>query len=192
MLNKFKLITVDLLSEFDNKSRDQAKSLLNYYEKSWKLLKVKRGVYLNPKYEIDKYEISNFVFKDSYISLDNILFEEGLIKQYSWWIIYSISKVSKTEEFNFSNIIFRNYKVNIDINDWIIIWENNIWKATKERALLDLLYLKFFSKNFSFDNEIYLSNIDFEKLKELAPFYWKRILNYINKNVIWQKTLFLK
>jgi len=192
----FRLIDIETFQNFAGKTKDQAKSLLNYYEKTGKLVKVKRGVYVNPKEDISKFEISNFCFPNSYISLENILYEAWIIKQYSLGVIQSISNTTKTQEFTFSGVIFRNYQINCKVGNnydiGINIWDDPIWKATKERALLDLLYLKLFSKNYFFDNELYLDKIDFWQLETLSKLYGKRMEKYIKKNVLGRDILLIK
>jgi len=76
-IDVFRIIDVQTFQTFAQKTKDQSKALLNYYEKTGKLIKIKRGVYLNSAYahQITPYEISNFCFANSYISLENILYE---------------------------------------------------------------------------------------------------------------------
>lgn len=192
MLSQYKFLTVEILSKFENKTLDQAKSLLSYYVKIWKLLRVKRGMYVNPEVEFTRYELSNFLFPQSYISLENVLFENWCIKQFPAWSVTSVSNFSKTEDIYFWNISFRNFKIKNSNEEWIIINDFGIWMGCPERALLDLIYLRIFSKNFSFDDEIFLSKLNMDLVTQYSKYYWKRVEEFINKNVLWQKVLLLK
>jgi len=188
-INNLSIITNDILVRFFSLSKDQAKSKIAYDEKTWKILKVKRGVYINPLISIDKQELSNVIFNNSYLSLETVLFEKWMIKQFTY-NVQSVSPISKTEEFSFGWFIFSNYKVNINSELGITI-DKNIRKATKERALLDIIYLKLFSSKYSIDSEIYIpDDLDNKLIDKLLELYWNRVKEYYLNNIVWKQQIF--
>jgi len=121
-------------------------------------------------------------FADSYISLDTILFEKWIIKQYSRGV-YSISTKGKTENINLWDYRLFKYITRIKSDLWIEIDDNWIRKATLERAILDSIYFKFFSWNYPWENELYLFAINNEKMNKLLEIYPKRVQDYYLKLV---------
>lgn len=188
-LNSFSIITNDILVNFLWINKEQAKSKIAYYEKVWKIVKIKRGYYFNLSSKISKEAISNSLFPSSYVSLETVLFNEWMIKQFSN-SIQSVSNKTKTEEVFFGDIKFSNYNIKINTEEWIYINENNIWVATKERALLDIIYLRIYSSKYTIDSEIYLKEMDEELINKLLPYYSKRVSNFYYKNIKWQSTIF--
>ncbi len=143
-------------------------------------MRLKRGVYIKISEEIQLWELSNLIFKGSYISLDNILYKYWFIKQFNK-SAYSVSNSVKSEVINFIQYKLYNYKINVDSELGIEIDNNWNRVATKERALLDALYLKIFSKNYPWDSEIYIKNVDQKLMGQLLEIYPERVKNYYLK-----------
>ncbi len=163
-------------------NKQSTNNKLSRYIKEGKFVRVKRWYYINLNKKINIREVSNLFFKDSYISLDTILYKEGIIKQFSK-SIYSISNTSKTESIDIWDYKLYNYKININSVLWIYIDNNWLRKATKERAILDSMYLKIFSSNYPGDSEMNINNLDSELINNLLPLYPERVQNYYLKQI---------
>lgn len=163
-------------------NKNSTKSTLSRYEKEWKFIRIKRGLYINANNKINIFELSNIAFKESYISLETVLYEEWIIKQYSRWI-YSISNSSKSEILEVNSYKLYNYKSNIKSNLGIYIDNNWIRKATIEKAILDSIYFRIASKNYPWDSEIYVKNVNTKLMDKILPLYPKRVQNYYLKLV---------
>jgi len=179
-INELVVVSPDIIeSLWVNKAYINNK--LSKYVKEGKFIRVKRWYYINVNKKINISEVSNILFQDSYISLDTILYQEWLIKQFSK-AIYSISNKVKTENINIWDYKLYNYKINIFSDIWIYIDNNGIRKAEKERAILDSIYLKIFSSNYPGDSEININNIDNELINSLLPIYPERVRLYYLKH----------
>lgn len=161
-------------------NKDSAKSTLTRLVKEGRFFRLKRWVYIKISEKIQLWELSNLTFKWSYISLDTVLYKYWIIKQFNN-SAYSVSYKAKTESIDFIQYKLYNYKININSDKGIVI--DNNWNriATKERALLDSLYLKIFSRNYPLDSELNIKNIDWELMDILLPLYPQRVQNYYLK-----------
>ncbi len=141
---------------------------ISYLSKAGKIQKIKRGIYSFPNRPINELELANKIKTPSYISFETVLYIEGIIFQWDNRITLA---AKDSREIQIQNdplalkIVFRKIKDEILLNPTGIIPENNYFVASKERAMLDMLYI---SPNFTFDN---LRSIDFAKLKEMAQIY---------------------
>ncbi len=135
--------------------------------------KLYRWIYAFKTYNIK--ELAVKVKKNSYISFETVLREEGIIFQEYGKKIFLASDNSGNKKVWDLEIIFLKIKNSILQNP---IWLENKWSyiiASKERALCDRIYL---TKNYYFDN---LENLNFQKLEEIAKIYNKRVILTINK-----------
>lgn len=149
-----------ILSESDPNS---LRSKISYYCKKGELFHIKRGLYSKNK-EYDPFELAGKIFSPSYISLETVLFREGVIFQ-KYEMIFSISYLSRNIFCDSRNFSFKKIKDEVLVNNDGIIYENNYHIASLERALMDTLY---FNINYHFDN---LSKINWEKCTELLKIY---------------------
>jgi len=173
------IITPEIIQSL-NFNKDSVKSTLSRLVKEGRFIRLKRGVYINSSADINLSELSNLIFQWSYISLDTVLYKYWIIKQYNN-AIYSISNLSKSESINIGSYNLYNYKNAIKSDIWIIINDNWLRIAEKERALLDSLYLKIFSQNYPLDSELLFKNINRELIDKLLPLYPMRVQNYYLK-----------
>lgn len=148
------------------------------FEAGW-LVRIKRGLYLiienltsRSVSDISLLVIAQSINKDSYITLDSALNYYQMFDQYSKTVAavnYKSSKLYKFEkqEFRFAKVSKKYYFGFIQIRyDGKLI---NM--ATKEKALLDYLYLdkSFYAANLVFEKiKNYQHEIDFEKLQNYA------------------------
>jgi len=144
----------------DMREKNALKSKINYYVKKGIIKAVRRGIYVKPNYDI--FELATKVYVPSYISLETVLQNEGVIFQY-YKEIFVISHLSRKLEIDKNEIQIRRVKHEILLNQSGIQRKNNYSIATKERAFLDALYLY---GDYYFDNvEILDKNSIFEMVK---------------------------
>jgi len=161
-LNDIAMLTGDTNFESLNKR-------LNYYVKNNKIQNLRKGIYAKSNYNNE--ELACRIFVPSYISLEYVLQQSGIIFQYSSQIT-SVSYLSRSIEIADTVFDFRKIKNSILFNNkGIIQKDNTINIACAERAFLDMLYL---NSNYEFDNVFVLNK---SLLMEIAPIYNSKILN---------------
>jgi predicted transcriptional regulator of viral defense system len=148
-------------------NRDALKAKVNYYVKKGDINQVRRGIYVKPEY--DKFELAVKIYMPSYISLETILQEAGIIFQH-YERIFVVSYLTRLITVDGQDIMLRKIKNDILLNSSGIIISGNYAKASKERAFLDCLYLY---RNYHFDN---LEALDKDKVFELADIYHNKQL----------------
>ena len=115
------------------------------------LTKLSKGKFVVQDAIVTDFEVANYLYKPSYISLESALSFYGILSQFT----YTISSVSTKKS---KNISFRgkSYRYSQLKNDFFLGYEkhNNFLIATKEKALFDSIY--FCSKG--------LINLDFSEL----------------------------
>jgi len=154
-------------------NRELLKSKINYYVKKGVLRQVRRGIYVKPEY--DKFELVTKIYVPSYISLETVLQEEGVIFQH-YEKIFVVSYLSRFIVVDGYSLVFKKVKNEFLINSSGLIMKENYAIATKERAFLDSLYLY---HEYHFDN---LDVLDKKKVIELAVIYQnKQLLKKVKK-----------
>jgi predicted transcriptional regulator of viral defense system len=148
-------------------NRDALKAKVNYYVKKGDIRQVRRGVYVKPEY--DKFELAAKIYTPSYISLETVLQEAGIIFQH-YEKIFVVSYLTRLITVDGQEIMLRKIKNDILLNSSGIIISENYAKASKERAFLDCLYLY---HDYHFDN---LDALDKDKIFELAGIYQNKQL----------------
>jgi len=150
---------------------------VNDYVKRGKLYRIGRGIYAKDE-NYDKFEMATRIYTPSYISLETVLCNEGVIFQY-YETIFVVSYLSRELEVDKYKIRIRKIKDEILVNPQGIKQEKNYFIASKERAFVDALYLY---KNYYFDN---LDTLNKKKTLELAMVYKskgliKKVKEYLN------------
>lgn len=168
--------------------------LYNHQLSSWVkkgyLQRAKQGFYIfsNKKEELDPKEISFHIYHPSYVSLESALSFYGAIPE----VVYATTCVTTKPNRKFSNIfgnfIYRNIRPGL-------FWGYDVFEtkhskyllASKEKALLDFLYLNKIDDN-GFEemriNEDFLKNIDKDKLAVYLKEYHSKKLEKIVLNKI--------
>ncbi|MDL2303883.1 hypothetical protein LJC72_00895 [Bacteroides sp. OttesenSCG-928-D19] len=135
---------------------------LNYYVRTGKLLRLRRGIFAKPDYNPE--ELACMLYAPSYLSLEYVLQRAGVIFQFdSRYTI--VSYLNRELEVDGKTFRFRKIKGECFIDRKGIILRDNVNIATPERAFLDLLYL---NKDFYFDN---LHTLDKATVYEILPSY---------------------
>ena len=142
---------------------------LNYYVGAGKILNPRKGIYAKADYR--KEELAVKLFTPSYLSLHFVLLQAGVIFQYSESVT-AISYLSRTLQVDNQDYVYRKVKPDLLYN-WHGISQDQagVYKASPERAFLDLLYLE---PDFYFD---YLDSLDRSRVNGLLRVYTSAALN---------------
>ena len=158
----------DLAMFWKGSDRNLLKSAIGYYVASGKLISLHKGIYgLNKDYDV--LELATKVYTPAYISFETILRKEGVIFQH-YDKIFVASLESRNKIVDGKKFVFRKLKKSILYNKLGIISNKFYYIATKERAILDLMYLR---KRVFFDN---LRSVDWPMLFEILKIYENKSL----------------
>lgn len=147
---------------------------LNYYLKKGSLYHIRKGLYAKDK-NYRKLELATRIFTPSYVSFETVLVKEGLIFQYQNQISLA-SYVARVVTIDDQVYMFRKIKNPVLINSSGIEQTDEISMASKERAMLDTLYI---NTDYHFDN---LRTVSWDKIFQLLPLYDnKRMSKIVNK-----------
>lgn len=135
---------------------------LRYYVRTGRLESPRRGIYAKPGY--NRLELANALYKPSYISLEYVLQQAGVVFQFDSRIT-SIGYLSREVPVGGETFSYRKIKEQIIIDPAGVTRRENVNMATPERAFLDILYL---NKEFYFDN---LHPIDKGLIEKILPIY---------------------
>jgi hypothetical protein len=140
------------------------------------LLSPRKGLYTKPNYDFAA--LAGCMYTPSYLSLEYVLQKEGIIFQYDH-AITAVSYLSRNLMINNRAIKYRKIKESILLNTaGIVSTSNEVNMATKERALLDLLYLNGATY---FDN---LKSIDKKLVADILPIYESKKLVQLVENTL--------
>lgn len=159
----------DLALLWSETNKNNLKAKIAYYTQTGDLLRLRRGVFARAK-DYDIKELATSIYTPSYISLETVLAENGIIFQY-YGQIFVVSYLTRTIECDGKRIEIRKIKDEILANPAGIINLGKYSAATPERAFLDRLYL---SSSYHFDN---LHPLNWEKCFELVKIYDSRKMN---------------
>lgn len=158
------VFTFKELSLIWNETNDKlAKKRVYRYTKMGKLYPIRKGIYAKDK-NYDRLELANKIFTPAYISLETVLFREGIVFQH-YDQIFVVSYLSREISCDGQTYVFRRMKDSILTNSLGIEEKDNYYIASKERGFLDTIYL---NKNYHFDN---LSSINWDKCLEMLAIY---------------------
>ncbi|MFC1616739.1 hypothetical protein ACFL2K_00805 [Candidatus Margulisiibacteriota bacterium] len=144
------------------------KARINYYVQQKMLYSPRRGIYtVDANY--NRQELGAKLYTPAYISLETVLQREGMVFQYDS-AIYVISYLSRSINCENQNYVYRRINNKILLNLLGIEQNPGYYIATKERALLDCLYL---NKTYHFDN---LQEINWDFCFEIAEIYESKVL----------------
>jgi len=144
------------------------RSKINYYVKTGKLYRVRKGIYAKDK-NYDRVELATKIYTPSYISFETVLVHVGVIFQF-YSQIFVASYLTREIMVDNQKICYRKIKDSILTNKKGLEFRNNYWVASPERALLDTLYL---NKDYYFDN---LSPLNKEEILKILPIYNNKAL----------------
>lgn len=129
------------------------KILLSRYQKSGKVIRLKRGVYVTKDYietvkgksRLSSYSefLANILYRPSYLSLEYILYQHNLLTEIP--VNFTLITKNKTARFRnrFGGFFYRKVKHELFCGfDIIRDGDFSIMRATKAKALFDYLYLR--------------------------------------------------
>jgi len=144
------------------------KRRVNYLVKIGRLLNPTRGIYI--KKDFDKYELATKIYTPSYLSLETVLAEAGVVFQ-TYDTIQVISYVDRDVSLETGiKIKYKRIAEKILFEKMGVFEKDNYFIASLERAFLDAIYLY---RDYHFDN---LSPVNWERVYEIAPVYKSKIL----------------
>lgn len=142
---------------------------LNYYVRTGKLIRVRRGLYAKDK-SYDRFELSTKIYSPSYISFETALARAGITFQF-YSQIFAASYLTREVVVDGQTYAYHSIKETILTNHLGLENRENYYIASPERAFLDILYLH---KDYYFDN---LSPLDWKKVFAILPLYDNRRLD---------------
>jgi len=168
------LTNKDLALIWGERNKNNLKARIAYYVKQKALIRLTRGVFAKNK-DYNSKELATSIYIPSYISLETVLREAGVIFQH-YDTIFVVSKWPKTMTIDKYTFTFRKLKDAVLFNSTGIVSKDNYSVATPERAFLDMIYL---FPNYYFDN---LKSINWEKCDEIVKIYNnKQLIKRLNK-----------
>lgn len=148
-------------------------SFLYRAKKDRMLLNPQKGIRTLTKY--DPNELACYLRQDSYISLESVLYQAGVIFQYYGNTITCVSDNTRTHTIDGKQYTYAKIASKIRHNEIGIKKYKTYSIATPERALCDMVYLY---PHTHIDNP---QSIDQIRLKQILPLYPKKTAIYINK-----------
>ncbi len=163
----------------DVKQKTLARTLYRY-KQSGKLLNPQKGIRTLPVFDV--YELACAIYPESYISLETVLYDAGVIFQRygsSTRVVWSNTREKIFQEHNY---IARKVKDSLLYNTLGVRQHHNYLMATPERALCDYLYLR---PQAQLDHPQYFHNMQSNaRLTELLPFYPQTVQDNVQKLLI--------
>ena len=157
----FRLLDIAML--FPQEENKYLSDRIGYYVQTGRLLNPRKGIYAKPDY--NPLEFANLLYTPSYISLEYVLQQAGVIFQYDSRYT-SVSYLSREIEADGKVYNYRRIKEEIIMDTTGIIRnQDNVNIVTPERAFLDMLYL---NKDFYFDN---INSLDRKLIGRILPIY---------------------
>ena len=143
-------------------------------------IRLTKGIYVPYNAKVDTQKVANQVYYPSYLSFESALNYYGILSQIPYTLTFATRKKSKklvlkdtqVEYTQLANRLFFGYTL-----------ENGIYLATPEKALMDTIYLISKGKRTLNLEELYLKDIDKEKLKEISLKFPKNTEDMVKKIV---------
>ncbi len=171
----------EVLKLFPQESSNSVKTQFKRFVARGDLQRIRYGLYKFPATTIDEYVLANLLCQPSYVSLETVLNNNGVIPDVAMNVtslttLAGRNIVASGSTFLYSKISRKLYYGFDRLQDRNSIYYYNI--ACTEKALLDLIYIRRVKSlneyRFNFES------IDADKLKELAqefPSWVKEVLN---------------
>lgn len=143
------------------------KQLTRWVEKGI-LVRIAKGVYAPYGTEIDVLKIANQMYYPSYLSFESVLSKYGILSQVPYTLTFATPKRTRKMILNDTEVEFTKLS---DKYYFGYVFEDGVNIASPEKALVDCLYLVSKGKRSLNIDELYLKNIDKEKLIEIAKVF---------------------
>lgn len=145
------------------------KTRIHYYVKRGYLTHLCRGLYVKEKDHFDPREAGNKLRSPSYVSLETVLADGGVIFQ-KYSSLFFVSYFTKTIKNAAGQFVYKKIRDQALFNPEGIINSGTYSIASRERAFLDAVYLY---KDYHFDN---LNPILWKEVERLLPLYQSKAL----------------
>ena len=149
---------------------DSLRGQLTRWCKRGILTRVAKGIYAPYGTEIDVLKIANQIYYPSYLSFESVLSRYGILSQVPYTLTFATPKRTKKMILNDTEIEFTKLS---DKYYFGYVFENGINIASTEKALVDCLYIVSKGKRVLNVDELYLKNVDKEKLIEISKVFPK-------------------
>ena len=149
---------------------DSLRGQLTRWCKKGILIRVAKGIYAPYGTEIDVLKIANQIYYPSYLSFESVLSRYGILSQVPYTLTFATPKRTKKIILNDTEVDFTKLS---DKYYFGYVFENGINIASPEKALVDCLYLVSKGKRVLNVDELYLKNVDKEKLIEISKVFPK-------------------
>lgn len=159
--------TEELQALFPHIKTTSLAQTLSRYKKTGKLLNPQKGIWTLPIFSQE--ELACCLYPQSYISLETVLYDAGVIFQRYGGSTRVIWNNTRKKTFQDHDYYAFKIKDNVFNNPLGVRTMQNIRKATPERALCDLLYLQ---KKAQIDNPQFFDTLQSRaRFLELLPLY---------------------
>ena len=149
---------------------DTLRVQLTRWAKTGILVRVAKGIYAPYGTEIDVLKIANQIYYPSYLSFESVLSRYGILSQIPYTLTFATPKRTKKMILNDTEIEFTKLS---DKYYFGYVFEDGVNIASPEKALVDCLYLVSKGKRVLNIDELYLKNIDKEKLMKISKVFPK-------------------
>lgn len=147
---------------------DSLRGQLTRWCKKGVLIRIAKGIYAPYGTEIDVLKIANQMYYPSYLSFESVLSKYGILSQVPYTLTFATPKRTRKMILNDVGVEFTKLS---DTYFFGYTFENGINIASPEKALVDCLYLVSKGKRIMNVGELYLKNIDKEKLIEISKVF---------------------
>ncbi|HPD73693.1 MAG TPA: hypothetical protein PLX95_00155 [bacterium] len=155
---------------------DSLRGQLTRWCKNGILIRIAKGIYAPYGTEIDVLKIANQMYYPSYLSFESVLSKYGILSQVPYTLTFATPKRTRKMILNDVEVEFTKLS-----NKYFFgyTFENGINIASPEKALVDCLYLVSKGKRIMNVDELYLKNIDKEKLIEISKVFPKNTMELV-------------
>jgi hypothetical protein len=143
--------------------RKSAVAGINYYVSTGDLYRIRRGIYAKDK-DYDKVELASRIYTPAYVSFETVLARVGMIFQY-YSQIFVASYLTRELIIDGQTYVYRKIKDTVLTDAAGVLNQDGTAVATKERALLDTIYI---NTDYHFDN---LGALDWDRVFDILPLY---------------------
>ncbi len=143
--------------------RKSAVAGINYYVSTGDLYRIRRGIYAKDK-DYDKVELASRIYTPAYVSFETVLARVGMIFQY-YSQIFVASYLTRELIIDGQTYVYRKIKDTVLTDAAGVLNQDGTAVATKERALLDTIYI---NTDYHFDN---IGALDWDRVFDILPLY---------------------
>lgn len=144
------------------------KRRIHYLVTTGQMYFLRKGLYAKTL-PYDPLEAATKIYTPSYISLETVLQQEGVIFQH-YDTIFAVTYLSREIRVDKHIFCYHKLKNEILVNPAGLIQTKTHWIASKERAFLDRIYL---TPHYYFDN---LASMNWASCYELIAIYGKKVM----------------